>query len=132
MALAACTAAPAGGPSVADAWVRASIGTADPVAAYLVITNSTGHDDALLGASSPAAASVEVHETSTDEGGMTGMVPLGRLDVPAGSTVRLAPGGMHLMLMGLIRPLRVGDSVELDLMFEHAGRLVVQAEVRQG
>ena len=119
-------------PTISDAWVRPSTGTSEPVAAYMVITNGMGTDDALIAASSPAASSVELHETTTDTSGMTGMKPLARLDVPAGSTVRLAPGGVHLMAMGVTQPLKVGDTLELDLTFEHAGRVPVQAEVRPG
>ena len=48
-------------------------------------------------------ASVEMHETSTDQSGMTGMQPIARIDVGAGATVRLEPGGMHLMIIGLDR-----------------------------
>jgi copper(I)-binding protein len=139
LALASCSSSastPAAGassakaPTVSDAWVRPSTGTGDPVAAYLVITNETGRDDALLGASSPAASSVEIHRTSTDMNGMTGMKPVARVDVPAGSTVKLAPGETHLMLMGLSQPLQAGGKIELDLLFERAGKVVVQAEVR--
>jgi copper(I)-binding protein len=54
------------------------------------------------------------------------------LEVPAGGTVTLAPGGYHLMIMGLTKTLEVGGKLELDLVFEHAGKVVVQAEVRQG
>ena len=126
---AAATAQP---PSVTDAWVRPSTGTDAPTAAYLSITNATGRDDALVGASTPAAASVEIHETSTDMGGMTGMHPVSRVAVPAGTTVQLAPGGTHLMLTGLTQPLLAGTTVELDLVFEHAGKVVVRAQVRQG
>jgi hypothetical protein len=75
---------------------------------------------------------VELHETSTDASGMTGMHPVARIEVPAGGEVKLQPGGFHLMLMSLTKPLAVGDKVEIDLVFEHAGRIVVQAEVRSG
>ena len=63
---------------------------------------------------------------------MAGMQPMAQLEVAAGATVSLQPGGMHLMLTGLTGPLRVGDHVELDLAFQHAGTVVVDAEVRQG
>ena len=75
---------------------------------------------------------VEIHETTTDMNGMTGMSPIARLPVPAGGTARLEPGGFHLMMTGLKGPLAAGATVELDLVFEHAGRVVVQAEVRAG
>ena len=132
-ALAACSSGgTAAAPTVTDTWARPAMGMDQPAAAYMVITNSTGQADALLSASTPAASSVEIHQTTTDASGMTAMQPIARLDVPAGATVKLEPGGTHLMIMGLTKPLAVGDKLELDLVFEHAGKVVVEAEVRQG
>jgi hypothetical protein len=133
----ACTtgATPAASPAgltVGDAWVRAAPTTGGPTGAYLVIVNPAGQADALISVSSPAAGMVQMHQTTTDMNGMTGMSEIPRLDVPAGATVRLAPGGYHLMMMGLKAPLAVGATVELDLVFEHAGKVVVQAAVRAG
>jgi len=115
--------------SVSDAWARAQADTAANSAAYLTISNPTGQDDALLSASSPVGM-VEMHHTTTDASGMTGMSPVDKIAVPAGGTVVLEPGGFHLMLMSLTKPLAVGDQVELDLVFEHAGKITVQAEVK--
>jgi hypothetical protein len=103
-----------------------------PAAGYLVITNASAQADALLRVTSPAATSVELHETMTDSSGMTGMHPVERLEVAAGATVKLEPGGYHLMLMGLGDAVKVGDTIELDLVFEHAGTVAVQAQVRAG
>jgi copper(I)-binding protein len=75
---------------------------------------------------------VQLHEVSTDAQGMTGMHHIDRLDIPAGQAVRLEPGGYHLMLMGLTAELEVGGTLELTLVFERAGSVVVQAEIRQG
>ena len=110
--------------------MRISGGQDQPAAAYLSIVNASGTADALLSASSPGAASVELHETAMASDGMMGMHPVARLDVPAGGSVALAPGGYHLMINGLTTTLRAGDRLELDLVFDHAGRVVVQAEVR--
>jgi copper(I)-binding protein len=103
-----------------------------PAGGYLVITGGPTAD-ALLTVTSPAAGSVEIHETTTDASGMTGMHPIPRLEIPAGATVELKPGGYHLMLMQVVEgTLEVGKSVTLELTFEHAGTVVVQAEVRAG
>ena len=126
------TPAPSAGVTVTEAWVRVAATTGAPTAAYLVIANPSGQADALLSVSTPAASGVEMHETSTDMNGMTGMHPIARLEVPAGGIVKLEPGGFHLMVTGLKAPLAVGGTVELDLVFEHAGRVVVQADVRAG
>jgi copper(I)-binding protein len=128
----ASTAPSSGSVTVTDAWARATAVVDRPGGAYLVIHNDSGRADALTGASSPAAASVEVHETTMQSGGMMGMHAIPRLDVPAGATVRLEPGGYHLMLMGLAKPLAVGDTVELTLRFQEAGDITVKAAVREG
>ena len=128
--LAACSVA-ASAPTIAGAWARPAPVGGD-TAAYLTITTGAGQADALLSASSPGANMVQVHEVSTDASGMTGMHPIDRLDIPAGTTVTLEPGGHHLMVMGVTSELAVGGKLELDLVFEHAGKIVVQAEIRQG
>jgi hypothetical protein len=119
-------------PTISGAWVRPPMGADSPAAGYLTIVNSSDQPDALVSVSSPAAGSVEIHETTTDTSGMMGMQPVDRVEVPAGGTVRLEPGGFHLMMMALTQPLEVGSTVELDLMFERAGKVVVRADVKQG
>jgi copper(I)-binding protein len=119
-------------PTISDAWVRPPMGADSPAAGYLTMKNSSDQADALLSVSSPVASSVEIHETTTDASGMMGMQPVDKIEVPAGGTVALEPGGYHLMLMGVTQMLEVGSKVELDLVFERAGKVVVQADVKQG
>ncbi len=123
---------PAAAPIVTNAWVRPPAGPDRPAAGYLSITNPGGTPDALVGASSSIAMSVEIHETTTDSSGMTGMHPMPRLEIPAGGTVKLEPGGYHMMLMGTGDKLKIGDKIEITLQFEQAGTVVVEAEVRAG
>lgn len=132
--LAACGtgAAPSGGaPTVSGAWARPAVADGQS-AAYFTITNPSTTNDALLSAASPSAGTVEVHETSTDSSGMTGMHPVARVDIPAGGAIQFKPGSYHLMLMRLTGELALGRTIELDLVFEHAGKVVVMAEIRQG
>jgi copper(I)-binding protein len=128
MTLSACAASPA--LTVTDAWVRAAAPGSDASAGFLSITNATPSDDRLVKVSSPGADAVMIHATTTDASGMTGMSPVAVCLVPAKSTTRFEPGGMHLMVMGLHAPLALGATLELDLTFEHAGTIVVQADVR--
>ncbi len=136
VAVGACTsggpASPAAALTVSNAWVRVPGGVDQPAAGYLTITNTGTSADALVSASSPGAASVGIHQTTMDSGGMMGMQPVASVGCPIGATVSLAPGGYHLMIIGLKGLLKVGDRLELDLVFAHTGRIVVQAEVRQG
>jgi hypothetical protein len=130
----ACTsgATPAPSLSISGAWVRPPQGMDRPAAGYLVITGGS-QADALLSATTPAAMMVEIHETTTDASGMTGMHPIERLEIPARGSVTLQPGGYHLMLMQVVEgAVEVGKTVELRLTFEKAGEIVVQAEVRAG
>lgn len=129
------SAAPSGAassaPTVSGAWVRPPMGASLPAAGYLTITGGSAAD-ALIRAASPVAGEVQIHETMAGMSGMTGMQPVDRIEIPAGGTVRLEPGGYHLMLMDLTEMPAVGSTVELTLTFETAGDVVVQAEVRAG
>jgi copper(I)-binding protein len=131
---AAATSAPSSAASltVDGAWARPSMGMDRAGAAYLVIYNPTGVDDALIGVSTPAAATVELHETSADASGMMAMHPVERIAIPAGGSAELKPGGYHIMLIGLTAPLVVGSKIDLTLRFQTAAPITVQAEVKQG
>lgn len=119
-------------PTVEDAWVRPPMAADRPAAGYLTIRNPGTEVDALVGASSPVAMSVEVHETTMDSSGMAGMHPIDRLEIPAGGSVTLEPGGYHLMLMEVEGELEVGSTVEIELQFESGASVTVEAEVKAG
>jgi periplasmic copper chaperone A len=89
----------------------------------------------LMKITSLSAQSIQVHRTRM-EGGVMHMEPVGTLDLPEGESVKLAPGGLHLMLMGVKKPLSPGDRVVLVLAVETADKTVwnvaVQAAVRTG
>jgi copper(I)-binding protein len=91
--------AQAGGGSAWDAWARASAGAAGSEAAYVMLMGGA-RDDQLVGASTPVGATAGVHETRSENGG-TKMRMVAARTIPAGQMVMLAPGGTHIMLMGL-------------------------------
>ena len=127
-------AAPAATPSAARVvteagWTRAMPPGATVSAGYLRIRNTGPAADRFLSASSPASKSVELHETSMVDGDMQ-MRQVEQLELAPGAVVHLAPGGMHLMLIGLVRPLKVGEIVTVNLQFERAGRIKAQLRVR--
>jgi periplasmic copper chaperone A len=122
----------AGTIKVEGAWARPSMGMERAVAVYMTLTNETGTADALVGAESPAAATVEVHETTADPSGQMAMHPVEKIDLPAGGTVELKTGGYHIMLIDLTGDLMAGDEVEVTLHFDQAPDVVVTAEVREG
>jgi copper(I)-binding protein len=109
--------------------VRNPITPDQPGAGYLVIQNS-GAADKLLSVTSDVAQTIELHE-SMMSGNMMSMSPVPNIEVPANGKVELKPGGFHMMLIGLTRPLKVGDKVQLTLNFEKAGKIPVTADVRE-
>ena len=111
---------------VGDAWARSTVKGQMASAAYLTVTSAT--PARLVGASSPAAAVVQVHEMSM-QGTTMKMRPVDAVDLPAGKPVELKPGGLHVMLLDLKQPLSKGDRVPLVLRIEGADRKVVEQAV---
>lgn len=131
VALAACSVPGSAAPTIEGAWARPGTAGAE-TAAYMTIKAQANQADALMSASSAAANMVQVMESSTDAAGMAGMAEIDHLDIHGGETVELKPGGYHIMLMDLTKDLAVGDKVEIELTFERAGKVTIQAEVKQG
>jgi copper(I)-binding protein len=116
----------AGALTIDHVWARATPGTNS--AAFLAIRNDGDSPDRLMAASSPAAKMVHLH-SSMMEGDVMQMRAIDGVAIPPHGQVELAPGGLHIMLMDLSRPLAVGDSLPLALTFEKAGRVTVSASV---
>lgn len=115
---------------VEDPWARPSLGMVPNGSAYLSLHNDGGEADRLLGAETPVAERAELHD-HVMEGDVARMQAVEAVELPAGEAVTLEPGGLHVMLMGLEEPLRVGDSFPLTLLLEEAGRIEVTVEVRE-
>ncbi len=98
-------------------------------AGYVTLTNRAGLPDRLTGASSPAAARVGLHE-SRMSGSMSSMRPLAFVAIAGHGAVAFAPGGKHLMIEGLRRPLRLGETVPITLDLDRAGSVRVRFQVR--
>jgi len=135
--LAALSAAPlraqeikAGDLVITQPWSRATPGGAKVAGGFLTTENKGSTADRLIGGSGDVADKVEVHEMTMNNGVMT-MRPLDKgLTIEPGKTVRLAPGGYHLMLFDLKRPLKQGDKVPLTLEFERAGKVRLSLDVQ--
>lgn len=117
---------------LSDAWSRQSPKMANASAAFLVITNSGGAADALLGASTDVCDTVELHESIMEDDVMK-MRPVegGRIEIPGNEVVELKPGGLHVMLIGPKHDLRPGDLYILRLEFEKSGIRTVQVKVQE-
>ncbi len=119
---------------VSDAWVRATTGTDDPAmsAAFMVIENTTDADVQLVGATSPVTEMVQIHEmVDGDDGHMVMQEAAEGVTVRAGKQQMLAPGGYHVMLMGLTAELAAGDEVELTLEFSDGTTMDLTAPVKE-
>jgi len=119
----------AAGLSVTNAWSRSTPPVAKVGVVYFTLTNDTGKSDRLLKLSTSVAEKVEVHRTEVLDG-IARMREVAVLHVDAGQTLEFKPGGMHVMLMGLRKPLVAGTAYELDLLFEVAGARKVKVLVR--
>ena len=116
--------------SVTDAWARATMPGQPVSGAYMQIQADA--DARLLGVSSAAVPRVEVHEMTMD-GGVMRMREVKSIELPKGKTVSLEPGGYHIMLMNLKKPIAAGDVIPLTLVVESGGKqqtVEVKAEAR--
>ena len=116
--------------SVTDAWARATVPGQKVSGAYMQIRADA--DARLVGATSPVVPRVEVHEMKMD-GDVMRMREVQAIDLPKNKTVALTPGGYHIMLMNLQKPLAAGEVVPITLVIEADGKrhtVEVQAEVR--
>jgi copper(I)-binding protein len=117
--------------TVSAPWVRGTVAGQKATGAFMELTSRS--DAKLLSVASPVAGIVEVHEMTMDAGIMR-MRAVPRLELPAGTSVKLGPGGYHVMLMDLKRQLKPGDAVPLTLRIERSDGKIetidVRAEVR--
>jgi copper(I)-binding protein len=120
----------AGEIQVTGAFARASATpSATSGVVYFNIRNQGQAADRLIAVATPAAGMAELHDTKAS-GETMSMVPVAMLDLPAGATVALKPGGLHLMLMDLKQPLKVGTTLHLDLSFAKAGHIGIDVPVK--
>lgn len=125
------------GVSVTGAWARASAMSQQNGAVYMTLKSAEG--DTLTGVSVPAsvARSAQLHESTAaggamgSGGGMMGMREVDRIDLPAGTAVALKPGGYHVMLLGLKRPIAAGDTIPVTLTFAKSGTVRADAQGRE-
>ncbi len=111
-------------------WSRATAGAARTAAVYMTVRNDGSAPDHLIGAETAIADSAEIHHTRATDSGVMQMRPVSSVEVPAGQSVELNPGAnLHIMLTGTRHPLRAGDRLPLTLIFERAGRIMVEVAV---
>lgn len=126
--VAACVAQAQAQPTLTakDAWVRGTVAGQTATGAFMSL--QSGADSVLIGAESPIAGIVEIHESSMVNNVMR-MREVPRLSLPAGKSVVLKPGGYHIMMMDLKQPLKVGEAVPIRLQVEARDKTVHSVEV---
>jgi copper(I)-binding protein len=110
-------------------WTRATAPTARAGGGFLTIVNNGTTPDRLIAARSPASMKVEVHEMKMDGNVMRMREVEKGIEIPAGATVTLKPGGFHIMFMELRAPLTQGAKVPVTLVFEKAGSIDVDFKI---
>jgi copper(I)-binding protein len=109
-------------------WVREAPPSARVLAAYMSIKNTSGSTITIVGISSPEFESAELHRTVINEG-MASMQHIKLLDIPVNGSIKLEPGGLHLMLFNPQHALSAGDSVTLTIHLSNGTRMAVTAPV---
>lgn len=111
------------------AWARATIGVSKVSAVYLSVTNRGGVADRLVRVSADRARHTMIHRSVVEDGVMR-MRHVEAVAIPAGATVRLAPGGLHVMLMGVSPRLEAGETITVTFRFERGGEMRLSVPVR--
>jgi periplasmic copper chaperone A len=111
-----------------NAWARPTVEGQQGGGGFVTLMNHGNTDDKLIGASSPAAARVELH-TMSMEGEVMRMRQVPSIDIKAGQTVELKPGGLHVMFMDIKKPLQNGSKVPVIFEFEKAGKMNVDFDI---
>jgi periplasmic copper chaperone A len=127
MAIAGAPAQPQPLPKVEGAWVRSTVAGQQGTGAFMKITAAESMQ--LVGVATPVAAVAQLHEMKM-EGEVMRMRAIGKLDLPAGRTVELKPGGYHLMLQDLKTPLAQGSTVPMTLLFRTAKGVESKLELK--
>ena len=109
---------------------RATVGSMSSSAAYVSITNHGNTADRLVGVTSKLARKTELHKMDMEHGMMKMRQVLGGIDLLPGRTIHLAPGGYHVMLIGLTSPLTADGMFEIKLVFENAGEKTLKGIAR--
>lgn len=122
---------PGTGVTVSNAWVRTAAAGQTTSALYMTICNGGDADDALIAVKSDLADAIEIHQSMESDGVMS-MSPLASVPVAHGAPTTFAPGGLHVMLIGLHAPIIEGASEPMTLVFEKAGEIPVKATALTG
>ena len=128
-----CSSKPQAAISVDGQWGRPSPKTAMAGAFYLTIHNNGNSSDKLVGVQSTACGTAELHESVMDANNVMGMQPVqgGFIEIPAGKSVELKAGGLHIMCIDKKQEFTTGAKLPVVLKFEKFGDLAIEIEIRE-
>lgn len=126
--LGACSGS-ASGIQVSDAWTRSALKDGNG-AVYFLLQNHSSEEDTLTGVASEVARAVEIHETKMD-GDVMQMQQVRSISLPGYSKVEFAPGGLHVMLIGLGQDLKAGEEIEITLQFTKHEDITIKVPVQE-
>jgi hypothetical protein len=115
---------------VENAYIRAVPPGQPNSAAFLTLVNNSAKAHSVKSATSPVAATVELH-THTNNNGVMEMRQVPQIDIPANGKTELKPGGLHIMLIGLKQPLKAGEKANVSLQFEDGSNTTVSAAIQE-
>jgi len=116
---------------ITEVWARQSIAPNNNSAAYMKINNPTKKQITIVSAFATSVANnVELHKSFVDEKGISRMVAIDNIVIPAESQIELKPGGIHIMLFDLRRHIKPGDKFEMILKVKDSDPITVESEVR--
>jgi len=110
-------------------WSRASIGTSRPGVAYMTLQNTGDAPVTVTGLRTELAMMPMIHASTTDAQGVTRMTHMEQVEIAEGDTVALEPGGLHVMLMDLQRPMVEGESFTLSLILADGEEIAVEVPI---
>ncbi|MDH5353312.1 MAG: copper chaperone PCu(A)C [Gammaproteobacteria bacterium] len=116
--------------NITDAWIKNLPPVVPMRAGYMQIENSSDTPYRITGVESEVFTTIDIHE-SIEKNGMMSMQPISSLVIEAGTTVKLAPGGIHLMMMEPKQVLKPGDRVNISLEYDNGSTQILQMTVRQ-
>jgi len=114
---------------IREPWVREVPPVSKMSALFMKIVNRGDTDDRLIGVRTPVSQYAEIHRMIMEQG-MMKMRKMDYLEVPAGKEVQLKPGGIHIMLIDLKKPLKKGQKIEVEMIFEKSGKITLKVPVR--
>ncbi len=113
---------------IKDPWIRAVPPSSKNTALFMTIINKSDKQDVLLSVTTDIAKMVMIHKT-VEENGIMKMKHVKELTIPPHSQIELKPGSLHIMIMGLKRPIKEGEKIKVMLFFKNAGKIIISAPV---